>query len=246
MKKKARPFSLSVKIIFMGLLFAALALIVFLILPFFSKSPKDLMPFTVQNFLGEARVYSMETQSWHPPRRGETIQLLDRIETLPGSQMDLEIPNRLTIRVKENSQLEVRNPESSSTYRLHLEEGTLLAFVQENFTSRLEITIPGSVSQIKKDGLLYEVSVPRLFAILQNGIVLAQSESGGRAWLGVLQGSAKIRSSLSWKWIPLGEREKAETLGSNPPLKAEMMTQADREQLREGFELARKKDFHLS
>ena len=116
-------------------------------LPFlFYRQPKNVLFYQVQNFIGPAEVYSGKAKVWAPLRRGDSLTTNDKIRTGANAEIDLGVPDQLSFRVKENSQLEVKGPKlfaRTAAYRLQLVRGFLVGSTQKHYSGMpVEISTP--------------------------------------------------------------------------------------------------------
>ncbi len=208
--------------------FVLLLLVVLAGLPFFllRSQTQELPNYEIQNFIGEVSVYTVRANGWAPAQRGGTLKAGDKIRTAAKGEVDLRIPNQIQLRIKENSEIEVRKPgffDRSLRYRLYLVKGSLIGNTDKQFEGkRLEISTPVMVAAVR--GTTFQIEM---------------DSQTNQAVLRVLEGSVKVKGTKSWKTITVKELEKTEvTKGKTAkPLK---ITRQEWNQLKEGYELREK------
>lgn len=205
------------------LLLAALAAVPFFYMNF---QPKNLPTYQIQNFIGKVEVYAKDKKAWVPAQRGSVLGAKDRIRTGPQSEIDLQVPEQIAIRLKENSEIEVQSPallEKSVRFRLHLLRGILLGSTEKKFEGeKLEITTPTLVAAVR--GTLFQMEVRP-----------DTQESSVR----VLKGSVAVKSRKTRKTVLVRALEKTEVGRSAPPLAPVRVTRQEWDQMKEAYELIR-------
>lgn len=196
-------------------------------LPFFFLRPKPLPPFEIQNFVGKVEVYSPETKAWGPPRRGQMLTARYKIRTAAGAEADLRVPDQIRIRLKEKSELYVRQPrffEQTPRLRLHLARGKLLGSTEKPFQpERLEISTPTLVAAVR--GTTFQIEANP-----------ETKESSVR----VLRGTLEVRSTKTRKSVLVKTLERTAVKTSGPPLAPVRVTRQEWDQMKEAYELVQK------
>ena len=194
-------------------------------LPFlFYSQPTNLPFYQVQNFIGPAEVYSGKGKAWAPVRRGDSLTAHDKIRTGPKAEIDLGIPDQLSFRVKENSQLEVKGPKifsKNSAYRVQLVKGLLVGSTQKNYS-----------------GKPIEVSTPTLVASLESPMFQMEVKpETSNSTVYLLKGSAQVRSLRSPRTVVVHSLEKTEVGRNAAPIEPVRVTRQDWNQMKEAYEL---------
>jgi hypothetical protein len=197
-------------------------------LPFFllfqpkSSSP----PFEVRNFVGQAEFYAHEKRAWVPLRRGGSLGARDKIRTGPGGEVDLQLPDKIQIRLKENSQAEGPKPklfEKELASRLHLLRGAIVSSTEKDFAGQFEISTPVLVAAVRGTELRVE-----------------SNPETRESWVGVLRGTAEVRSIGARKWVTVKALEKTEVKGNAPPMEPVRVSRKEWDRLKEAYELIQK------
>lgn len=199
-------------------------------IPFFLMKPKVLPSYEIQNFMGKVEVYSTERKAWNEASRGQAISVMDKIRTGPGSEVDLRIPDQIRIRIKENSEAEIRKPhllDRALRHRLHLLRGSLLGSTEKDFEGqKLEVSTPTLVAAVR--GTTFQIE--------------ANPETNESA-VRVLQGSVKVRGVKSHKSVIVRTLEKTEVKGGAVPLDPIRVSRDEWSRLKEAYELTEKSAF---
>ncbi len=133
------------------------------------------VPFEIANFAGQPEVFTHN--KWVPVNRGDVLRSGDKIRTGEDTELDLLLRDKVTIRVKANS--EVTNKNTAQDARLYLARGALLGATTKSFKGeRMEITTPVSVA-----------------AVLGTLFLVEHKPEVTTTWVGVLQGHVEVRSS---------------------------------------------------
>ena len=199
-------------------------------LPFFlfrAQAQVPLPSYEIQNFIGKVEIYSNKQRAWVPANRGTKVGARDKVRTGPGGEIDLRVPDQIRIRIKENSEAEVKAPrlfERTLRYRLHLLRGNLLGSTEKDFKGqKLEISTPVLVAAVR--GTSFQVS--------------ASPEKDESAVL-VLQGTVNVRSLRTRKVVVVRALEKTEVKGSAPPSQPTRVTRDEWNRMKEAYELIQK------
>lgn len=197
--------------------------------------------FSVESVVGSAEAYSYQDRSWIPLKRGDPVSARSRIRSGEASQLDFFIPNRIRLRLKENSELEAkgfRSVNGKFVPRVRLTHGSLIAAAPVSLQGR-------TLVQFESSGLEIDV-VQALFQ-------LRHDSQADQTWLGVLGGSLEIRSRQIWNeaTLILNDLERVEYSSRGLGSPAAISTEEWNE-LREAYELIQRsstfevEQFHLS
>ena len=196
-------------------------------LPFLFYHPKNLPLYQVQNFMGPAEIYSSRVKIWAPLRRGDSLGANDKIRTGPKTEVDLGIPDQFSLRVKENSQLEVKGPRlltKTAGYRVHLVRGSLVGSTQKDYS-----------------GAPIEISTPTLVAAFESPMFhMEVKPENSDSIVHVLQGSAQVRSAKSSRFVTVHSLEKTEVSRNAAPIQPVKVSREEWNQMKEAYELVRK------
>lgn len=209
-----------------GLLFVlgGLASIPFLLNEF---QPKTLPTYQIQNFIGTVEVYARDKRAWVPARPGESLGPHDKIRTGSQGEVDLRVPDQISIRIKGNSEVEVRAPkflEKELRYRLHILRGALIGSTEKGVEEdKLEISTPVLVAAVR--GTLFQIEV---------------DPETKNSTVRVLKGSVAVRSTRLPKIVIVKALEKTEVTESAPPLEPVRVTRKEWDQMKEAYELIQK------
>lgn len=207
-------------VIALFVLLAALAVV-----PFLSyQQPKNLPTYQVQNFIGPVEIYSPKTKSWTPMNRGDILKVKNKLRTGPKGEVDLGSMDQLSLRLKSDSQLEVKGPglfEKKWGYHLRLVKGRLLGAVQKNY-----------------EGAPIEVSTPSLLSSFESPMFHIQIDPvSSETSVQVLKGSARVRSVKSPRIIHVRGLEKSEARKNQAPFEATRVTRQEWNAMKETYEL---------
>lgn len=176
------------------ILIAGLVIGVLLLLPQFSeKKPAADLAFEILNFEGDVQIYDLETQTWRVPKRGEEFLASQKIKTGVDGVINLQVPEELRLRLKENSLLENKKCgvfNQKEIYQLGLEYGVLFGATGKVF-DRKEVA----------GNALLKVSTPKLTADIHGALFRIQgggSVPGKEDAVGVLRGSVEIAKPSLW------------------------------------------------
>ncbi len=178
----------------------------------------------VKSLKAGAEIYSPETKTWVPLRQGQVLQATDKIRTGPVSEVDLQIPDQLQLRLKENSEIEGQTPgffDSQPTSRLKLPKGRILGSTEKQFQKRrLEITTPVLVAAVR--GTQFQVeSDPET---KQSGV-------------DVLRGVVEVKSLSTQKEVLVKGLEKTKFSHGEAPKTPTKISREDWDRLKEIYEL---------
>lgn len=183
-------------------------------------------PFEIGNFAGKPEVFTHN--KWVPVNRGDVLHAGDKIRTGDDTELDLLLRDKVTVRVRANS--EVTNKSSVQDSRLHLAKGALLGATAKAFKGeRMEITTPVSVA-----------------AVLGTLFLVEHKPDVATTWIGVLQGKVEVRPNdlFSKESVSIGNLQRT-VIG--PSKKPEAPTKISREEwlsMKESYELIqREADF---
>ena len=194
---------------------------------FYFQQPETLPSYQIQNFIGSVEVYASAKRAWLPAQHGESLGPRDKIRTGPESEVDLRVPDQIALRIKANSEVEVRPPglfEKKLCYRLHLLRGVILGATEKNFEpEQLEISTSVMVAAVR--GTLFRIeSDPE------------KEETTVR----VLRGSILVRSLKTRQSVLVRGLERTEVKGNAPLLEPVRVTRQEWDQLKEIYELIQK------
>ncbi len=193
----------------------------FLFLRFYAIPPAE-ASFEVGNFIGKPEIYSAQEKAWVPLQRGSRVAPRERIRTGEGAEVDLVIRDKLTVRVKGNS--EVVNQSPGELWRLHLEQGSVLAATARGFedAGRFEISTPVSVAAVR--GTLF-------------GVAHAVNAETTEVW--VLQGKVDVsaRKFFQTRNVNVGNLEKTVVGPDRQPSEPARISRDEWLQIKETYEL---------
>lgn len=196
---------------------------------YIQNKPEANPPFQITNFIGSPQVYSQAQKAWVPAVRGQILPQGDRLKTAAGEDVELILPGKIKLRLKENSTLEDIGPEwftEGTKYRLKLHAGVLLGKMEDGFisTEAFEVLTPISTAVIKE----------ALFRI-------EYYPENQKVWAGVLQGEIEIRpTSLGGEEISLHNLERFEATKTEVLGEPTRISRDEWEQLKEVYELIQK------
>lgn len=208
------------------LVLGGLAALPFLLSQYCKLQPETLPAYQIQNFIGSVEVYASDKRAWVPARRGEVLKARDKVRTGPEGEIDLRVPDQISLRIKENSEVEVRAPgffEKKVRYRLHLLRGSLVGSTEKSYEEeQLEISTLVMVAAVRGTS----------FQIESNPDTQATT-------VRVLKGSIRVRSKSGQSVLVQG-LERTEVKGNAPPLAPVRVSRKEWDQLKEAYELTQK------
>ena len=206
------------------LVLAALAAVPFF---FFRLQSQELPSYEIQNFIGKVEVYNAPARGWAPAQRSGKLDVGDKIRTGDKAEVDLRVPNQIHLRIKENSEAEIRRPslfDRALRYRLHLVKGSLLGTTEKAF-----------------EGKKLEISTPVLVAaVLGTTFQIEATPETHRSTVRVLEGTVKVKALKTRKVVMVKALEKTEVTGGAAPLKPVRVTREEWNKLKEGYDLYEK------
>lgn len=146
-------------------------------------------PYEITNFSGKPKIFSKEMGKWVDVERGMKFRAEDKLQTEDGSQVDLKIPGKVAIRVKENSVIEGKGPklfEKDLIYKLYLERGDVLAATDQGFQhdeEKLQISTKMMVTAVR--GTKYHVHA---------------DPERNEYWVSVLRGQIEVFTPTEFFW----------------------------------------------
>lgn len=159
--------------------------------PFFFLKSRSAPPLVIQNFFGPVQVFSVEQKAWGEPERGQLLKVFEKIRTGPAGEADLRNPEKMRLRLKENSEIDILPPrffEKTGGLRLKLFRGTVLGITIQRLT-------PG----------FFEISTSKLSATAEKGMFLIKEDlETGESFASVLNGFLKVRGNgagVAWKVV---------------------------------------------
>lgn len=195
--------------------------------PFFYFRPTKMIPYEIQGSIGKSELFSAEKNAWEPARKGKQLNAGDRIRTGAGAEVDLKVADQIRIRIKENSELEVRKPsgfEWVKRYQLHLIKGNLFGSTEDKFK-----------------GKRLKISTPTLDAVIRGTVFqIEASPENKEATIRVLRGSVKVRAAKSGKSTLVRELGKVQVKENARKLEAIRLTRQEWTQIKEAYELTQK------
>ncbi len=214
--------------IFFFLFFLILIAGFFCLRPFFSK--KQALPVELEDTVGKVEL-AVRQAGWVPVRFGRMLQAGYRLRTGPGEDLaELRIDGQARVRLKENSELQIlpmRSSDSSSVQPLSLLKGTLLLWTGDSGEKKsIEVLVSGAAVRI------------------QRGAALVQRDPKGKAWIGVLRGSAEISEGFGGaKKKTISSLNKAEITSGRlwgKDLKVSKISKEEWNRMKEAYELFQK------
>lgn len=196
--------------------------------PFLLFRPVTATPFEVQNFVDKAQKYSRPEKSWVPLTRGDNLKLHDRIRTGPKSEVDLQIPGQIRLRLKENSEIEVRRPPlfaKNQSPRLYLRKGILLGSTEKDWSGDpLNLWTPTLLARVQEGGFQVETAPAARQSVVR-----------------VLRGTANVRSADRGKAeVLVRSFEKTVVPEKGAPSVPVRIERKDWDKMKEAYELIRK------
>ena len=148
--------------------------------------------------------------------------LREKVRTGPGGEIDLQIGGELYVRLKENTEIQIRRPhllEKRAPVRLFLERGALLGTIRNS-------------KQVRN----FQILTPVLEVSLRKGIFQVRSRPETReSWVGVLSGTTEVFSRAKRKPVLLRDHEKTQVKGKSAPFKASAILEEDWAQMKEAY-----------
>ncbi|HXV28403.1 MAG TPA: hypothetical protein VD913_05495 [bacterium] len=194
-----------------------------------------LPPFEINNYFGQAEIFTGPQKAWRSANRGESFGEKDRLRTPAQSEIDFGFQKSIFLRLKENSQVAGRSQwpfVKEHPFRLSLERGVLLGAIDKSFDERK-----------------LEISTPTLVAVASSGAVfrVVVDESSGltKTWIGVLRGEVKVRkrSLRAWfkrQYVTLRGLERSDAASGLDPKPAERVSREEWNDMKEAYELVQK------
>ncbi len=172
-----------------------------------------------------AEIYSGKDKTWVPLRRGQFLRSDDKIRTGPGIEVDLQVPDQIQMRLKENSELTGQGGkifDKETTYRLQLLKGRILGSTEKGFEKRrMEISTPVLVAAVR--GTQFQVGFD---AVAEH------------AKVEVLRGSVEVRSLRVPEVVIVKGLQKTEVSKKGAPSAPVQVTREEWDQLKEAYELS--------
>ena len=197
--------------------------------PFLLFRPGPALPaYEIANFMGKVSVYARPQRTWIEAQRGYALNLGDKIRTGPKSEVDLRVPDQIRLRLKENSEAEVKKPklfEQAPRYQLFLHRGSLIGATEKGFEGkRLEISTPVLVA-----------------AVLGTSFQVVSDDTTGDSSVRVLKGTVEVQSLKTRQKVVVRALEKTEVkAGNSPPLEPVRISREEWSQLKETYEFVQK------
>lgn len=221
MTNEASKFKWVITIAFFLLLWGIAAI------PFLIYPPSPSLTYEVQNFAGAAHRYGAAEKSWLPPQRSEVLKVGDRLRTGPQGEMDLKISGQMRLRLKENSELELRAPkffERARSPRLLLRRGNLLGATEKQ---ALPVTV--------------QIVTPALSAEIRESIFQIEADPKSKvSVVRVLRGSLEVFSLQSRQSVTVRSLERTEVSGKRAPLASVRVDRKEWNKMKEAYELVLK------
>lgn len=180
--------------------------------------------------MGKVEIYARSKRTWIEGQRGYSLNLGDKIRTGPKSEADLRVPDQIRLRLKENSEAEVKKPglfekTQAPRYQLHLRRGSLIGMTEKGFEGkRLEISTPVLVA-----------------AVLGTSFQVVADDETGDSSVRVLRGSVEVQSLRTRKTVTVRSLEKADVkAGESPTLEPARISREEWNQLKEAYEFVQK------
>ncbi len=196
-----------------------------------SEATEPSQPFEISNFIGKPEFFSGIRKTWAPASRGEKFSTQDKLRTAKDEEVDLKIPDFITMRLKGNAVLEsirAKKTEKKVKIRLYLDKGSLFGATDKKFSANasMEVLTPDSIVDIT--GGLFEIKV---------------DPKTGQTWVGVLDGISEVRKK---SFLP-AEVSKLGSLQSFTPnleTAAKKVSREEWDHLKEAYELIQKGAAH--
>ena len=192
--------------------------------PFLIYPPSSSLTYEIQNFSGLAQRYDAAEKSWVPPQRSEVLKVGDRLRTGPRGEMDFRIPDQMRLRLKENSEIELRAPrffERSRSLRLFLRRGILLGATEKQ-------AVPASV----------QIVTPDFVAKVEDGIFQIEADPKSKVSVArVLRGSLEIFSFRNRQSVTVRSLERTEVSGKRAPLAPVRVDRQEWNKMKEAYDL---------
>ncbi len=161
--------------------------------PLFAVKPPVPSPLEITSFEGDVQVYDVQTHAWRVPKRGEEFHMGQKLKTGSDGIANLQVPDRLFFRLKENSELWNQKPslfDKEKVYKLFLGKGVLFGATQKEFDRK---------AAEKKEHL--QVLTPELLVIVRGAIF--RIEASSQHWVGVLRGAVEVKKAGFFsRWSP--------------------------------------------
>ncbi|MBN1687658.1 MAG: hypothetical protein JW893_01010 [Candidatus Omnitrophica bacterium] len=167
--------------------------------------------YKIINYFGEGGLLHPNAKTGRPIERGLELHNFERVWVSPYSQADIAAGENVFVRMKGDSEIEIRKPGLSllgwAAYRLHVRRGQV--FIMVTSPKSLQISVPHSV-KIEKVGDAYvQIWKPLFVAALKKGAYLVDvNHEEKSATLSVLRGKASVRRGTLGQKIQLGVHEK--------------------------------------
>lgn len=203
---------------------AAIAAVAFYLWARPGKAPSDVLE--VSSFTGDVQVFDKLTGKWSPIDRGRKLQIGDRLKTGAEAEVDMEVPEKIRVRVKQNSEFGFMGPkmyEKNPYIRMQLDRGEMLAATQKGFgDERLDIETPHFTA--KSQGGYFRVRT---------------SEESKKSWLGLMRGKAKIQTGelFGGKTFEVQGLEVAEAEAGKPISEPRRVSKDEWQELSEVYQL---------
>ncbi|MBI2167671.1 MAG: FecR domain-containing protein [Candidatus Omnitrophica bacterium] len=192
--------------------------------PFLIYPPSPSLTYEIQNFSGAAHHYGTAEKSWVPPQRSEILKVGDRLRTGPRGETDFRIPGQMRLRLKENSEIELRAPrffERSRSPRLLLRRGVLLGATENQ-------ALPVSA----------HIVTPAFVAKIREGIFQIETDPKSKVSVArVLRGSLEIFSFQSRQSVTVRSLERTEVSGKKAPQTPVRVDRQEWNKMKEAYEL---------
>ncbi len=138
--------------------------------------------FEVSDFSGDVQIFDKATGQWVKAERGSLVKTGDRIRTAGGAEANLQMSEKVRVRVKQNSEfgfLGNKAYEKNPYLRAYLHQGEVLAATQKGFTNER-----------------FDIETPYLVAQSQGGYFRVQTSAEAKnSWLGLMKGKARIKTN---------------------------------------------------
>ncbi len=138
--------------------------------------------FEISDFSGDVQIFDKATGQWTKVERGRLFKAGDKIRTAGGAEANLEIPDKVRVRVKQNSEYGFLSPkayEKNPYLRTYLHQGEVLAATQKGFAEER-----------------FDIETPYLVAQSQGGYFRVQTSTEAKnSWLGLMRGKARIKTN---------------------------------------------------
>ena len=206
------------------LLLFVIAAVVYALIP-----ANPLPPLEVENFSGNVEIYNKATRAWEKIKRGQYVQMGDKIRSGEDGEVNLELPGEVRVRVKQNSEFGFMGPkpyDKNPYMRLNLEDGEMLVATQKGFSEeKMDLVTPQTITQTS--GGYFRVQT---------------STSDNKSNIGLMRGKAQVRKNefLNEDWVEIKGLETMELDQTGVVKNPTRVTRDEWNLLREIYELTLK------